>query len=105
MKEKHELVEVRREDIVSVLAVLDCFVVSLERIGASGVNDVDQLVIDFVKDWEVFHRLAECRRKLSECFSSKLGEDEMDELEREMKDVIYWSFEAREPPKKSDGGK
>jgi hypothetical protein len=39
---------------------------------------------------QTFHHLAISRQILCGAFSDELGPDDMDELERELKDMEYW---------------
>jgi hypothetical protein len=91
-----------REEILKVLRTLDTCVVSLDRIGSSGAElsqaEFDEVLREFIVGWDVTRQLAHARRILSEPFSEELGEDDMDELEREMQDVPRWSFNKRAPP-------
>ncbi len=48
-------------------------------------------------DWRVSQKLSEIRSILSEKFSDELGDDDMDELERCMKDIKYWSMDDPKP--------
>ena len=100
--DNNNIVEVDRNDLISSLRDLNTIVVSLARIGsfAAGAEDVsleDKLTVDFLRDWDVFRRLASVREKLSAPFSDELGEDGMDELEREMKEIPIWSVSQRQP--------
>lgn len=94
--------EYDREDIISVLRDLEILVVSLDRLG-SAAPFVDgglaaARIRDFVSLWQVGPRLARMRGVLSRPFSSEPGEDDMDDLERLMKDVPYWTEEHPDPP-------
>ena len=95
-----------REEILKVLRTLNCFVVSLDRIGSSTAalprGQQDQILREFIDGWDMTRQLARARRILSEPFSDELGEDDMDELEREMQDVPYWSFNKRGPPSRGE---
>jgi hypothetical protein len=97
-----ERVSYAREELLKVMRTLECVVVSLDRIGSSTAAmsqpDQDRILSEFVDQWDVSRRLAEARRILSESFSYELGEDDMDELEREMQDVSFWSINKRAPP-------
>jgi hypothetical protein len=57
------------------------------------------MLIRFVYDWKVAPRLAEARSLLLSCFSREVGEDDMDEVEREVADLEYWSYNQRAPSK------
>lgn len=99
-----EMVMIRRADLMAILRDLNMIVVSLDRIGScvpeTGRDANDRLLLEFLDKWDVWKKLSEIRTKLSEVFSTELGEDGMDELEREMQDVPYWSITCKTPPKK-----
>ena len=88
-----------RDAVLSVLRDLDQVVVSLDRIGSVTADqseaERDAALAAFVREWEVFRKLAQARQILSEPFSGELGPDSADELERELADVIYWSGTGR----------
>ena len=84
-----------RATLLRVISHLETIVISLDRIGSSSEPNTDRVLVDFINDWSVFQRLAECRGLLSELFSRELGEDDMDELERELRNVPYWRVNAR----------
>ena len=91
-----------RESIVEVLRDIEQIVVSLDRIGSSwedlGEETAHITLSTFVTEWCVFRKLASARQVLSEPFSEELGPDDMDELEREMGSVAYWSLSHPAPP-------
>jgi hypothetical protein len=74
----------------------------LDRIGSASVGEDDatryQWLDEFVFSWRVFERLAEARATLSDAFSTALGPDDMDELERLIGDVPKWRHDKRTPP-------
>lgn len=45
----------------------------------------------FIDDHGITRKLAKVRRILSEPFSKELGEDEMDDLERRVEGIIFWT--------------
>jgi hypothetical protein len=83
----------RREDILKVIRVLNYVVVSLDRIGSRTAELPEQEQARALNKFfspKVFEHLAESRQILHEVFSDELGPDDMDELERELKDLEYW---------------
>ncbi len=95
----HDRLEYDRTAILGVLRDLNELVVSLDRIGSAYPRmpdaEWDAALSSFVVEWHVFRKLARARSVLSEPFSTELGPDDMDELEREMKDLRYWSLSSR----------
>jgi len=92
-----------RSKIIAALRDLNMIVVSLDRIGSCAEDleedEYHRVTSEFIDDWEVCRKLANLRMILSEPFSTELGPDNMDELEREMQDVQYWSWNQRKPKK------
>ncbi|MEO8072726.1 MAG: hypothetical protein ABI686_05715 [Acidobacteriota bacterium] len=103
-----EKVFYHKEDIVKILADLNMIVVSLDRIGAEyseydgrkSEEQLNALLANFVFGWSVDRKLAKARKILDTGFSRKLGEDELDELERKFRDLQYWSIKNPKPIKK-----
>jgi hypothetical protein len=95
--------EYDRDAILGLLRNLNQLVVSLDRIGSSAADmsreETNATLKDFISEWGVLGKLAQARRVLSEPFSDEPGPDGMDELEREMQAVEYWSFSRRLPAK------
>jgi hypothetical protein len=83
-----------RQQITQVLRSLNELVVSLDRIGSVSQRwsstRRDKELAKFVKRHAVFRKLAKARTVLSAPFSTELGPDGMDELERAMQSVRYW---------------
>ncbi|MEP7336601.1 MAG: hypothetical protein ABI977_02460 [Acidobacteriota bacterium] len=98
----NKLVKINRADLIEVLRDLNTIVVSIDRIGScigdTGEEVNDRLLLEFFDQWDVWKKLSNIRTKLSEPFSRELGEDNMDELERELQDVPYWRLINRMPP-------
>jgi hypothetical protein len=88
-----------RSQIINVLRTLDELVVSLDRIGSSS-SDMTELeqnaaIANFIRNHDVFRKVAQARQILSEPFPTALGPDGMEDLEREMQDVRYWNWNDR----------
>ena len=101
-----ETVTYKRRDIINILRDLNLIVVSIDRIGSVEAelrekgkpeNEGIALLSDFFQDWGVFRKLASARMILGDAFSRELGDDEMDELEREFQDLQYWSVSEPKP--------
>lgn len=92
----------QRQKVLEVLRSLDTIVTSLDRIGSATASlpmaEQAEVLVQFFDEWDVFARLAAARRILSEPFSSEIGDDQMDELEREMCGVPRWRSDQRKPP-------
>ena len=99
--ESNEFVTIKRSDLIEVLGYLEQIVVSLARIGSCysdvGKEEYEKLEREFWDKWQVWKKLSIARSKLSEPFSRDLGDDDMDELEREFQNLEYWSMKHRKP--------
>jgi hypothetical protein len=88
-----------RKQIIQVLRTLNELVVSLDRIGSASYDmskaQNDAALTDFVRRHKIFRKTAEARQILSTPFSSAVGADGMDELEREMQRVRYWKVSKK----------
>ena len=88
-----------RKDVIAVLRTLNELVVSLDQLGSASYDMTkaasDAALSDFLRRHNIYRKTAEARRILSAPFSTALGADEMDELEREMQDVKYWNDRKR----------
>ena len=98
----NETVSFSKSDVVKIIQDLSTIVVSLDRIGSTcdefGCAEYERMLIDFVENWRVSARLARARSVLSEPFSTELGPDDMDELERATQNIPYWSINNRVCP-------
>jgi hypothetical protein len=96
-----QTIEIDRAALIEALRGLEAIVVSLDRIGSASANlskaEYDRLSSEFLDDWDVSRKLARLRTVLSQSFSEELGADEMDELEREMQGLKYWSLADPKP--------
>ena len=60
------------------------------RIAGLPTEDAHELILKYWTEFSPFQRLAEAHEILSHAFSEELGDDDMDELERELQDNDYW---------------
>ena len=87
-----------RKKVIAVLRTLNELVVSLDQIGSASDDMTETENLAALSDFmgpKMFRKLARARAILSAPFSTKLGADEMDELEREMQDIQYWNDRKR----------
>ena len=89
------------------MADLNLIVVSLDRIGSyysecKTVEEYHALLSNFLDEWKIFRKLANARKILDSAFSRELGDDDMDELEREFQDLQYWSMKNPKPRKRGN---
>ncbi len=96
-----EHVSVRTADLLKIVRHLDTIVVSLDRVGSATAElsraEQAEVLTSFHDDWDVSKRLSACRTTLFDYFSRELGDDDMDELERELENQRYWSSDSPRP--------
>lgn len=98
LRPANQRLELAGEDAVRILREIELVVISLHKIGSfyavadeSERRDYFQETTRFIDEWKVTARLAEARGVLSGRFDLTLGDDDMDDLERKMESVDYWS--------------
>ena len=88
-----------REQILEVLRTLNEIVVSLDHIGSASYDMTKRgrtaALEEFISDHHISRKTAKARMILSAAFSTRVGADGMDELEREMQGVSYWTPRKR----------
>jgi hypothetical protein len=104
LRTENQRIEISGEDAIRILREINLVVVSLHKIGSyyAVADEVERANYErettrFIDDWKVTARLAEARAVLSKAFDTTLGDDDMDDLERAMESVDYWSNPARSP--------
>ena len=85
-----------KREILRILRDLNLLVVSTDRIGSAwhdreSDEQYNAMFLRFFDKLGFFKKLAEARAALSEPFSYQVGEDGMDELERNNLGLEYWS--------------
>ena len=100
MAEDRNTVVVSEDDLLAIVRVLNMLTLSLDRIGSCDVvPDVrEKLHMAFLCEWRILRLVAKCRGILFSYFSDELGPDEMDDLERMLKDEPHWTLDNRKPP-------
>lgn len=92
-----------KKEIVEVLRVLEEIVVSLDRIGSGAdlqtKEQFNATLAAFIQDHSILKKAAKARRILGDAFPREVGPDDMDELEREMQNVRYWTSRNRNQKK------
>ena len=100
---KKDAVTFDREKIVQIARDLNVLVVSTDRIGSAydDCENDEQYNAMFVRFFDElgFHKkLVAARRVLFDAFSYEVGEDGMDELERNFQDLKFWGDKPDEEP-------
>jgi len=87
------------EAMLNVLKEIEEILGSLHKMGAyyalkdwEGVDkpEFDRETNDYINNNRVCGKLARIRTILSEKFDDTRGEDDMDDIERACKDIVYW---------------
>ena len=85
-------------EVIKILKDINEFVVSMDQINKIHHDHTEEewgdALLDYLHENKVSERLSQIRSILSKPFSNEVGEDDMDELEREMESVNYWSYKA-----------
>ncbi|WP_241176407.1 hypothetical protein [Citrobacter portucalensis] len=103
MNKNNEVISMPGEDALYILSEVEYMLISLRNIARYYFNGVDQNIVDdkllhsyfkettrFIDDRNITCRLAEIRKIITEKFNADLGEDDMDDIEREMEKINYW---------------
>ena len=95
MLEKNKEISLSGESALEALADLEYILISLHKIGSyyegKSLDEYRRETTDFIDDERVTQRLAKIRRILSEPFDSAVGEDDMDDIERRVSQLEFWS--------------
>ena len=102
LKENEEII-LTGQEAIKILSEVEYILISLRNISRyyynkpnEKISDGDKLkyhqeTSDFIDDNKVTHRLASIRKIISEKFNSELGDDDMDDIEREIEKLEYWT--------------
>lgn len=98
LRSQNQRIEIAGGDAIRILREIELVLTSLHKIGSfyavadeAERKNYDRETTRFIDEWKVTARLAEARAVLFRLFDSTLGEDDMDDIEREMESVDYWS--------------
>jgi hypothetical protein len=97
MRRKNEKIVYSGAELIEVFQELDLLVVSLHKMGSYYGEDenwnkreYEKETTRFIDECRVTGRLAKIRRILEEKVDDTLGDDNMDDFEREMEHLKYW---------------
>ncbi|MEY8843801.1 hypothetical protein AB9M91_01640 [Bacillus safensis] len=91
------------DEMLEVLKEMNLILLSLHNMGAyygekfhqygeeASREEYETETTRFIDEWEVTQRLAKVRKILSSKFDSTLGIDDMDDIERALEDIKYWT--------------
>ena len=101
MSKSNNKIKLSEEEAVKIIVDLDQIVVSLDKIKSHFAEDSnfqkhDKTLSDYIINEKVNQTLAQIRGLLSSKFSLRVGEDDMDDLERACSTNRYWTPENNE---------
>lgn len=103
MQKINENITYTFDELKEVLGELEMIIISLHKMGSYYGDKFDTYgeemyrgeyekeTTRFIDEWRVCKKLGKVRSILSERFDRTLGEDDMDDLEREMDEIRHWS--------------
>lgn len=95
MLKSNEEIVISGEALIEALAEIEFVLISLHKMGSyygdKPREEYQRVTTEFIDNEKVTQRLAKVRRILSESFDSSLGEDDMDDIERRMTGMVFWS--------------
>lgn len=99
---ENEVISLSGEEAVKILTDVECILISLRDIARHYYDNVDGEITSehrasyceettkFIDENEITKKLANIRRVISEKFNPEPGDDEMDDIERELVKIHYW---------------
>lgn len=109
MLKANEKIVLSGTETIELLKEIEIILISLHKIGSyygtkwhEGKLDKEKYEYEretnrFIDEWKVTRRLAKVRCILSEKFDDTLGDDDMDDLERAMESLKYWTAPGDKP--------
>lgn len=95
MMPENEKIVLSGDEAISILKELEFMLISLHKMGSYYMDrtreEYEAETCRFIDEEKITHKLANIRAILSSKFDSTLGDDDMDDLERAMEDIEYWS--------------
>lgn len=95
MMPENEEITLSGDEATSILKELDFMLISLHKIGTYYLgrsrSEYESETCRFIDEQEITNKLAKIRFILTEKFDTSLGDDDMDDLERAMEGIEYWS--------------
>ena len=108
INESNKKITLSGEELLEALKEINIILISLNKMGSfygdkfqSNDSSVEMEyafeTTKFIDEWEVTQRLAKVREILSVKFDRSLGDDDMDDLERSIEDLNFWSKPGDKP--------
>lgn len=108
MNEKNNQIIMSGDNLITALKEIEIILISLHKMGSYyGLKfmkderkfrkEYERETTRFIDEGEVTGRLAKIRDILSENFDNTLGEDDIDDLERVMENIRYWTKPGDRP--------
>lgn len=101
MLNKNEVIQFTGEEALEILSQVEYILISLCNIARYYYHGDTNKVVDrsayeketanFIDDGAVAERLSKVRKMICEKFDSELGEDDMDDMERFLENLCYWT--------------
>jgi hypothetical protein len=88
-----EIVRIEKEKLIYILKVIDEIIGSLDRISRKYRDDKSALaekILQYLQERKVAVSLADARKTIISYFSNEIESDDMDEVERILKNQEYW---------------
>ncbi|AKH62803.1 MULTISPECIES: hypothetical protein [Photorhabdus] len=102
MLKDNEVIMLPGTDAINILSEVEYILISLRNIARYYYDETDGHISNerkaeycsettrFIDEKEITYRLAKIRAIMSEKFNNGIGEDDMDDIEREMEKIKYW---------------
>jgi hypothetical protein len=95
MLEKNKKIVLNGRDALEILANIEFMLISLHKMGSyyadKPVEDYRKTTTDFIDNEKITQRLAEVRKMITKNFDSTLGDDDMDDKERHLSKINFWT--------------
>lgn len=95
MLEKNKKIVLNGRDALEILANIEFMLISLHKMGSyyadKPVEDYRKTTTDFIDNEKITQRLAEVRKLITKNFDSTLGDDDMDDIERHLNKINFWT--------------
>jgi len=97
LKENEEI-SLSGDEAIKILTDVEYILISLRDVARHYYDNVEgeitsaycEEITRFIDENEITKKLANIRRVISEKFNLKPGDDEMDDIERELEHIRYW---------------